>query len=184
MRHGIRALVGSIAATLLAVSITANAATTGPDSADMAAIKNFRLTTAFLHKWEAYEAEAAQHPCELSPKLAMNSSGNGPKTLKQAAAMFDAQPGVHAALAKAGFTAREALLGMSTLMAATMQEMMAHYPAMSHAAKMPHLPAVSAANMAFYRQHKEELRRYQMKIGREEIARNHGQMPTCLMGAR
>lgn len=183
MRHRVRSFASGIAGLLLAVTVSAHAAP-GPSAADIAAIKNFKLTTDFLHKWEAYEEDAAKHPCELSPIIAMKPVDGKPRTLDQIVAAFDAQPGVHAALAKEGLTAHEALVGMFTLMGATMQEMTERYPGMMKARHMGQAPMVSAENMAFYRKHEDELHRHQMKIGREEFKLNHGKFPACLGGQK
>lgn len=59
--------------------------------------------------------------------------------LDQTVASFDAQSGVHAALARHGLSARELLLGTITL--------------------------TSAANMAFYRKHETQILQHQLKYG-------------------
>lgn len=184
MRHRTRSFAVIVAGLLLTTCVTAFAAA-GPSAADAAAIRNFKLTTDFMHKWEAYEAMAAKHPCELSPFIIMSQKGrNGPQSLDEAAADFDAHPGVHAALTKVGLTAREALIGMSALMGAAMQSMAEQYQAMmkSHNMHMnkQHLSYVSDANMAFFRKHKDEYLSYQRKIGREEYTSDHGKMPECM----
>jgi len=123
MRYRTRSFAAIVAGLLLTISAAASATAAGPTAADVAAIKNFKLTTGFLHKWEAYEAIAAKHPCELSPFLVMNKTKHKkPQSLDEVAAEFDSQPGVHAALKKSGLTARELFLGMSALMGAAMED--------------------------------------------------------------
>ena len=87
----------------------------------------------------------------------------GKMTLDQAAAQYDAQPGVHAMLASHGLTAKEIFLGMTTLMAAAAQDLNQAHPGMVKTSGAA--AHVSAANMAFFESHKQAIRQYSMRIG-------------------
>lgn len=175
-----------LGALLLALSVTAGAQPAGKptaqQAADMAAVHNFKLTTGFVKKYEAYSKDAAQKPCQLSPMLALAKSGKQSMTLDQTVATFDAQPGVHAALARHGLSARELLLGTFTLAAAAMQDMQARHPEL--AAGDNSGPKVSAANMAFYHKHGKQILQYQRKTGMAAFHANGGKLPACLRGGQ
>ncbi|WKE66255.1 hypothetical protein PVT67_03120 [Gallaecimonas kandeliae] len=169
--------IATFFASMLLASVNAGAGAAGP--ADMAAVSHFKLTGDFLKKWESYQELAAEKPCQLSPMVLLKDQDEA-QSLDQAIGAFDAKPGVHAALSKVGLTAREAILGMSALMGAAMKDMAAQHPGMMETDDDG--PAVSPQNLAFYRQHKDELHSHQMKLAREQLKRNGGKLPACLMG--
>lgn len=150
--------------------------------ADAAALQNFKLTEGFLQKWQAYEKEAAAKPCELSPLLAMQGDTDKTGSMDTVIKRFDGQPGVHDALARNGLTAREAILGLGTLMGAAIQDMAKAHPDMVKNGNitMHSKLNISPANMEFYHQHKAEIHAYQAKLGQEMLKRNGGHLPACL----
>jgi hypothetical protein len=96
-------------------------------------------------------------------------------------AAYDAQPGVHAMLARHGLTAREEILGALTLLAASMEIMQKEHPdwVQSTGAKAP----ISPANLAFYKAHQAAIdheRQHRMELGRQQLKANHGKLPACL----
>jgi hypothetical protein len=159
------ALAGSLSAT------AARADATG----DAAAVQNFRLSDGFLEKYQAVEADVAKDPCRLGAFGLLKSEG---KSLDQTAAEYDAQPGVHAMLARHGLTARETLLGMAALMSAAMEDLRKAHPEMVQ--KDADAPAVSPANMAFYQSHKDGIRQREMQLAQQMMQANHGKLPACL----
>lgn len=163
-----------------AVSAAATAAAGEPSAADMQAIHNFKLTPGFLENYEAYSAEAIQKPCELNPFILLQKTSGGSQSLDATIAAFDAQPGVHEALKRHGLTARDVLLGMMTWIRAAAQELVAQHPEMAQNGEIKVDVPVSAENMAFYRQHKDEFHRKMTELGRAQLARNGGQLPSCV----
>ena len=148
-------------------------------AADAASLRNFRLTPEFLAKWESFDEAAAQDPCHLLPMPVLAKAQTKQMSLDQMVAAYDAQPGVHAALAQHGLTAREAMMGMMTLMAAATQDLMHAHPEMVQKGEISMSMTVSKANMDFYHAHAAEMRQHQMKVGQEELKRNHGKLPAC-----
>lgn len=169
-------LVLLLALSACAVVNTASAS----EISDVATVRAFKLTPEFMHKWQAYEAAAAKRPCQLSPLLAFKKADGASMSLDQVIQAFAAQPGVSAELSKVGLTARQAILGLSVLTGAAMQEMAARYPQMAGQGDTGSAAVVSPANAAFYRKHRDTWHRYQMKLGQEMLQRNGGKMPACL----
>jgi hypothetical protein len=143
-------------------------------------LEGFTLTDGFLAKYQAAEADIAKNPCGLGPMKVMGLANEraGKMTLDQAAAQYDAQPGVHAMLASHGLTAKEMFLGMTTLMAAAAQDLNQAHPGMVKTSGAA--AHVSAANMAFFESHKQAIRQYSMRIGEQQLRANGGRMPSCL----
>lgn len=170
-----------VLALLLALPAGGSALAAGPSADDLSAVESFRLTDGFIRKWETFQAQAAEKPCELSPMLALQKAQKKPMSLDETAAAFDAQPGVHAMLEKDGLTARQALLGMATLMNAAAQDIAAQHPDLVKKGEIQPNQGfeVGKANMAVYRAHKDELHRQQMKLAREQMQRNGGKLPAC-----
>lgn len=181
-----RMITCALGALLLVLCATAGAQPddqpTAQQAADMAAVHDFKLTTGFVDKYEAYSEEAARKPCQLSPMLALAKSGKQSMTLDETAAAFDAQPGVHAALARHDLDARELLLGTITLSSAAMQDMQAKHPQLADDDSSG--PGVSDANMAFYHKHAKQIRQHQRRIGRAQLKHNGGKLPACLRGSQ
>lgn len=165
-----------------AVAASGESPASSATSADAAAVANFRLTDAFIAKYEAYEEEAAKKPCELSPMLVMAGDENENRSLDQVAAAFAARPGVSAALQRHGLTAREMILGMTTLLGAAMQDAAQQHPEMVAKGEITMEAKIGPANMAVYNRHKDELHRHQMKLGQEQLKANGGKLPSCLTG--
>lgn len=161
----------------LAASLTAVAG--APSAADLSALKNFKLSSSFLEKYEAYEEQAAEDPCNLSPLFALQSDDDDTRTLDQTVAAFDARPGVHAALAQHGLNARELILGMTAMIGAAAHDMAQKHPEMVETGKNSANALVSPENLAFYRAHKDEFHRHQAQLGRESLKRNGGHLPAC-----
>lgn len=161
----------SIACCLAMASVHAD------PSQDMAALRNFRLTDAFLAKYEAVMDAAAKDPCHLDPSLVLR--GNN-KSLEQMAADYDARPGVHAMLARHGITAREVVLGEVTLMLAGFEAMKEAHPGMAPAGGST--PPVSPENLAFYRTHRAAIHQHAMQLGQEMLRANQGGQPGCAPG--
>jgi len=148
-----------------------------PSAADVAALKSFRLDQGFLDRFMALQDDAVKDPCHLS--MGNLLKGNQARSLDQAARQYDAQPGVHAMLARHGLTARQALIGMSALLGAVMQDMKETHPEMAQ-----HMHsrggAVSPQNMAFYRAHKAQIQQHQQTLGHRQLAAHGGKLPSCM----
>lgn len=129
---------------------------------DMRLVQNFRLTPEFWARYEAYQEDAAKDPCALDPAVALSQQTT--RSLDQAAAAFDARPGVHAALQRHQLTAREILLGMTVWLAAAAQDLAAKNPESARNDNVQTKIAMQPENMAFYRQHKDEFHRHQMQL--------------------
>ncbi|HKR76481.1 MAG TPA: hypothetical protein VJR95_07420 [Rhodanobacter sp.] len=138
--------------------------------------QGFTLTDSFLAKYQAAELDIAKDPCRLGFFKLMGSEGSH-LTLEQAAARYDAQPGVHAMLASHGLTAHDMLTGVATLTAAAMQEMKAKHPGMVQTSGATQ---VSEANMGFYRSHKDAIHQFAMRVGQQQLRANGGKMPECM----
>jgi hypothetical protein len=173
-------LVAGLTAVMLTTMATAPVVA-GQSSADVAAIRDFKLTPDFFDKWKGYEEEAARNPCDLSPMVTFQASQKKSLTLDQTITAFDAQPGAHAALERNSLDARSAILGIATLMIAATQEIAEQHPDMVKNGELEvgSALAVSPANMAFYKQHKTEMRDHQMKLAREQLKLNGGHLPAC-----
>lgn len=154
-------------ALCLAASAGATAASAGR-AAERAALQGFTLSDAFLDKWVALQQDPSPAKCTLGRAL-MASAGS----LDQSVARLEADPATRALLARHGLTAREAMLGSVTLTAAAMQDLRASHPQLG-ATGLP----VSAANMAFYHQHKQALQQTMQRLGREQLAHDGGR-PLC-----
>jgi len=165
-----RALGLLIAGPLLAAS-----AAHADQAHDMAAIQNFRLTDDFLAKYEAVVDDTVKDPCGLAPLSVLNG---GNKSLDQMVAAFDAQPGVHAMLARHGLSAREEILGMLTLMFAGLEIAQQEHPGV--AGSNGTIPPISPANLAFYKAHEAALHQHITAIAQQQLAANHGKLPACV----
>lgn len=169
------ALTRGMAALALCLVATVPAACAASSSGG-ADPQGFTLTDGFLAKYQAAELDIAKDPCRLGFFKLMGRDGAG-LTLDQAAARYDAQPGVHAMLAGHGLTAHDMLTGVATLTAAAMQEMKAKHPGMVQTSGATQ---VSAANMAFYQSHKDAIHQFAMQVGQQQMRANGGKMPACM----
>jgi hypothetical protein len=173
MKHRVtkaRPLGLAIAGALL----LATAAVHADQAQDLAAIQNFRLTDEFLAKYLAVLDDAAKDPCNQLGLLSILRDGKK-QPLDQMVAAYDAQPGVHAMLARHGLTAREEILGALTLLAASMQK--------EHPDLVQSSGAVSPVNLAFYKAHETALaasRQHRMELARQRLKANHGKLPACI----
>jgi hypothetical protein len=138
--------------------------------------QGFTLTDGFLAKYQAAELDIAKDPCRLGFFKLMGHDGSG-MTLDQAAAQYDAQPGVHAMLASHGLTARDMLTGMGVLMAAAAQDMNSRHPGM---VEVQGGHPVSGANLAFYRSHRQAMQQFNRQLGQQQLRANGGRLPACL----
>jgi hypothetical protein len=148
---------------------------------DVAAFQNFTLSDSFIAKYQAVETDIGKDPCGLSPMKVMAQANGGKTTLSEAAAQYDAQPGVHAMLASHGLTAKDMFLGMSTLMAAAAQDLNQAHPGMVNATGAA--SQVSPANIAFYQSHKQALHQFHMQLAKQQMQASGGKMPSCFSGA-
>ncbi|HUA79448.1 MAG TPA: hypothetical protein VL997_03685 [Dyella sp.] len=153
------------------------ASSTPASGIDTTTLRNFSLDTTFLSKWKAVQTDALKDPCHLDAMFTlMKMTHDGQKySVDQVASGYDAQPGVHAMLASHGITARDYLAGVMTLFAAGKQEMAEEHPGMVKKTGFQ----VSEANLAFYRQHKDEIHQFSQQTGEQMLRQNGGKMPTC-----
>ena len=177
--HLNRALRDMTALLLACIGLFSATAACASQAADAAALQDFQLTDDFLAHYESFEEDVAQDPCNLSPLLSMQKAQSSQMGLDEMAAAYDAQPGVHAVLARNDLTAKTAMLGMMTLLGAAMQDIAAQHPDMVKNGEMSSTLKVSDANMAFYQAHQAEIHEHQMKLGQEQLKRNHGKLPAC-----
>jgi hypothetical protein len=152
-------LAAIIALVLLATFMLAPAPASAQSAADMAAFHAFKLTPGYLGKWMAYTRDVTHAPCQAGMFGLILNSGDkdsASRTLDQMARELDARPKAHALMEKHGLSARQLILGTEVLMAARIQDIEQQHPKMARSGgfKSPHL---SAANMAFFHQHKTEL---------------------------
>jgi hypothetical protein len=153
--------------------LLAAAAVHADKAQDLAAVQNFRLTDEFLAKYLAVLDDAEKDPCNHLGLLGILRGGK--QSLDQMVAAYDAQPGVHAMLARHGLTAREEILGALTLLAASMQK--------EHPDLVQSSGAVSPVNLAFYKAHETALaasRQHRMELARQRLKANHGKLPACI----
>lgn len=162
--------------TLLAsAAVGTAAAADAPSAADVAAIRGFTLNDTFLQHYLDANDDIARDPCRLG-MIDLLKHGDTFGSIDQAAAHYDAQPGVHAMLARHGLTAREMVLGMVTLSSAAVQDVRKQHPQAMAEGGLP----VSASNMAFYEAHKAQLHQHMQSVAREQLKANGGKLPACL----
>ena len=178
-KHRARGAVVAAALLGMASMVQAAGPSGGPSAADLEALRSFQLTDGFFKKWEAYEERAAVDPCTLSPLMVLK--GADKQSLSQIEERFASKPAVRQALDESGLSPHEAMLGMMTLFAAAAQTIAKEHPEF---VDNGHKPAftVSPENMAVYEAHKGELHQHQMKLGKEQLAKNKGKLPACMMG--
>jgi hypothetical protein len=161
---------------LIAGPLVAASAAHADKAQDMAAIQNFRLTDDYLAKYQAVEDDIVKDPCRLAP-LGVLKGGN--KSLDQMVAAYDAQPAVHAMLARHGLSAREQILGMLTLAFAGLEIAQQEHPGAVHSSGT--MPPISPDNLAFYKAHEAALKQHIAATARQQLAANHGKLPACTM---
>lgn len=132
-------------------------------AADQQEIQRFTLTEDFLHRYEAV----------LSAKQSGKNDGSEETSLAKASAIMSSLDAMTAEITKSpknvvllqlhGLTAREAVVGGLVLMRASMADSMLADPKMAKYVDTAKTP--SAANMAFYRAHKEEIAQLMKKSG-------------------
>ena len=122
--------------------------------ADQAEIQQFSLSDAFIKKYLVLAAEGRAHP--------QDRVLSDPKEIAKATASLDAlaakaseNPEAVAAIKRQGLTPREYLVGMFVIMRAAMADYTMSNPSMARYADPSKQP--SAASMAVYRAHKEEI---------------------------
>lgn len=192
----LRALL--VGASVALSAFNASATTAAPSEispADATALQGFKLDEGFLTKWKAMQKGASKDPCHLDVLFALQDQDDDedddsstksahPKarpSLDQSVARYEAQPGAKALLTKNDLTAREYILGVFTLFASAMQQMVDEHPDMVakgyvQADSSVH---VSARNMVFYRAHKDEIHGFMQNLGTENLKRNGGKLPPC-----
>jgi len=161
---------------LIAGLLMAATAAHADKAQDIAAVQNFRLTDDFLAKYQAVEDDIVKDPCRLAPLGVLKG---GDKSLDQMIAAYDAQPAVHAMLARHGLTAREQILGTLTLMFAGLEIAQQEHPGIANSSGT--MPPISPANLAFYKAHEAALHQHITAIARQQLAANHGKPPACIM---
>lgn len=158
-----------LAATLAFASLSpARADSNQPSAADLAAFRSYTLTSGFLDKWKAIAADPKAPQCNLTT-LTLHE-----KSLDGMVREYDARPGVHAYLASRGLTAREVILATSTMTAAAIQDVREKHPELAQG--MTTRQPVSAANMAFYREHRDELHQFMQRIAQQRLHENGGKV--------
>lgn len=148
----------------------------GPMSpADTAALHDFRLSEDFLQRYMAAGDEIAKDPCKLG-MIDLLKQDDRPGSIDQLADHYDAQPGVHAMLARHGLTAREMVLGMMTLTGAAVEDLRKLHPEAVQGSGS----VISASNLAFYDAHKAQIRQHNQAIAHRQLQANGGKLPPCL----
>jgi hypothetical protein len=184
-------LITTLSSILLAAMLTcgiamAQSTANAPSmsAADKAAFEHFRLTEDFLHRYFAVEDDIAKDPCNLSPLMAMNFTGSSkdsadaPQSLDALAKKYAAQHGVREMLKRHNMSAKQLIIGFSTLFVAAMQEVTQKHPEWVEGGSMP----VSRANAAFFRAHKKAIRQHSRQLARKNMQTNGGKLPACLSG--
>jgi hypothetical protein len=143
---------------------------------DVSTLQSFQLTDDYLTKYLAAQDDQVKDPCHLSPTFQMLSST---KPLDQLVAEYDAQPGVHAMLARHGLTAREEILGFVVLELAAFEMIHKEHPDMAQTTANVPMP-ISPANLAFYNSHKAAIHQHAIQLGQQALKANHGELPACL----
>lgn len=171
-------LTHGMAMLALCLVATVPAACAAPSSGGADA-QGFTLTSDFLARYQAAELDIAKDPCRLGFVKLMGLGGEDASqlSLDQAAARYDAQPGVRAMLARHGLTAKTMLLGTRTLLMAGVQDMRQAHPGVVEGGNGAQ---VSAANLAFYRAHKQAIRQFGMQLGQQQLRANGGKLPDCM----
>jgi hypothetical protein len=164
-------LVAALLATAFFVGATAHADSAQPSATDVAAFRNYTLTTSFLEKWKAVAEDPKAPQCNLTT-LTLHG-----KSLDAMVREYDQRPGVHASLESHGLTAREVILATSTLTAAGIQDVREKHPGI--AAQGISAQSVSAANMAFYRAHHDELHQLMQRIAQQRLHAEGGKGTVC-----
>lgn len=168
-------MLPTLLALLLSATSGAAFAADAPSAADIAAMRSFTLDETFLQHYMDASDDIARDPCRLG-MIDLLKGGDSFTSIDQAAAHYDAQPGVHAMLASHDLTAREMVLGMMTLTSAAVQDMRKQHPQAMAEGSLP----VSSANMAFYEAHKAQIHQHMQSVAREQLKANGGKLPACL----
>lgn len=129
---------------------------------DLALIKSFPLTTDFLQKWTAVNQDTTVLSCNV---YALNLTA---ETIDDRAKEYDARPGVHAVLANNGLTAREVVLGTTTLAVVGLQVLREKFKWLDDDAEQ--LP-VNETNVKFYWDHYEEIRKLDKMVQKHRVAK-------------
>lgn len=181
-----RTILSACATTILALAIAAPAPTRAavPSQADMAAVANFRLTDSFLKRDLAYVLDTSDDPCRYGLMSSMMKLQTSRASLDQVVTAYDAQPGVHAMLAKHGLTAREAILGGFAMLAAGMEAMSESPEGKEMGVTVSgHSSPAMRANVAFYKAHTPEIQQFHTRLqaaAKQRQEQNGGKMPACM----
>jgi hypothetical protein len=168
LNRSLAAALGAAVCTL--ILNTPVGAATQPSAADLAAFRNYTLTTGFLDKWKAIAQDPKAPQCNLTT-LTLHAN-----TLDGMTREYDARPGIHGYLASHGLTAREVILALSTLTAAGIQDLRETHPELAQGSTNQ---PVSAANMAFYREHRDELHQFMQRLAQQRLHAAGGKGPAC-----
>lgn len=183
IRRALITTIVALAVALLSAHGAAVHAADAPSAADLAALHSFTLNDTFLGKWLAIAADP-KAPVKSIDLMTLNQDDQQ-KSLDGMAATLDARPGVSAYLASRGLGSREYVLGGSTLMLATIEDTRQKHPELSGDSGNA-APLTSPANLAFYRQHKDQIHQTMQAAGRRQLqadlARNGGTMTPDKIG--
>jgi len=116
---------------------------------DMALIRSFTLTPDFLQKWKAMNQDTNVLGCNV---YALDLTA---ETIEDRAREYDARPGVHASLVSHDLSAREVVLGTTTLAVASLQMLREKFKWLGSGEDAP-MP-VTEGNVKFVRDHYEEV---------------------------
>ena len=169
--------VRSFGISLALVGVLAATAAQADQAKDVATLQSFRLTDAWLGKHLAVMDDEVKDPCHLTPAFLLGGGGND-KSLDQMVAEYDAQPGVHAMLARHGLTAREEVLGFMNLFLAAIEVAQEEHP--DTVQTSGNTPKISPANLAFYKSHKAAIQKHSTQLAQQALKANHGKLPACL----
>lgn len=139
-------------------------------AADLERIRSYTLSTDFLQKWTAMNQDPAVLPCNLDA-LSLRTA-----TIEERATEYAARPGVQASLVTHGLTAREVVLATTNIAVAGLQALKERMSWLDDAEDEP-LP-VSAANVAFYRSHADDIRQVR-NIAKQRSRENRGKKSQC-----
>lgn len=174
-----------IAATLLALALGLSASCAQASDGQFGSItkialqQHFALTEGLLARYEAAHADVHASPCKAltGSDLQALQQGHAP-AFDQMTARYDAQPVMHAILARHGITAKDYLLTQAVLGAARIKyghQMMEKVNPHAASDIDPSMTLISAGNYSFYTTHRSQIQQAALR----EI---HSQSPAVASG--
>lgn len=151
----VRGLVLTIALSAALVSVAG-----ASPADDAAAVRDFRLNDAYLHRWMAIKREARTKQVKLQ-LFEMRGGAMKPvgSSLDTMSAHVDAEPGVHAILASHDMSARDFIIGTSVLISSRMALMSG-----------TETSNVNPDNVAYVKAHQQEIDRFVQEDMRAQAA--------------